>query len=115
MAEDDQRELRTTPLWRQWMVARREQLGLTQTELGRMVGVSQPIISHIENGVVDASVAVEAISDRLGIPPPYVAVEYEDEKRLIDAGRALRSANRDVFVAQLQLLETLAKSVTPKG
>jgi hypothetical protein len=76
--------------------------------------LSQPVISDIEKGIVEASEYVLAISKALGIPPPYLEIEDDDERRLLEAGRALRSKNREVFRAQLQVLEALATNVTQK-
>lgn len=114
MADDDP-EMPTTETWRTWMRERREALSITQGELGRRVGTSQPSISDIESGKLKGSSLVLPISRILGIPPPYVPIEHDEERRLLEAGRDLRRHNRDVFLAQLQALEVLASSLTPKG
>lgn len=115
MSDGGDPELPTTALWRGWMVSRREALGLTQTDLGRKVGLSQPIISEIESGKQARSVAVLAISRVLGIPPPYLEIEDDVERRLLEAARILRHTNVEVFATQLQLIETLARSLTRQG
>jgi transcriptional regulator with XRE-family HTH domain len=114
-AETDAVEMPTTRLWRQQMTAGRKALGLTQTELGERVGLSQPTISDIESGVMKGSRLIPAIARALFIPPPFLAVEDELDDRLMRAGRELRSRNNEVFLAQLQLLETLVKSIVAKG
>jgi transcriptional regulator with XRE-family HTH domain len=101
------------------MRARREQLDLTQTELGLKVGISQPVVSAMERGDNASSKAVAAISDYLGLPMPYIELQDKDEERILKACRAIREANPELLAQQVQLLESiaqgLARRLTPKG
>src|ERR1700674_4331144 len=47
---------------------RRDELGLSQADLGRLVGVSQATIEKIEKGLTDRSKFLPSIAVKLGIP-----------------------------------------------
>lgn len=113
MATENEIEMPTTPAWRVLMLERRWALGISQTELAHRARVSQPVISNIETGEMAASAAVTRIAHILHIPPPFAVLEDDLDDRLLKAGRAIRSTNPDLFLAQLQLLETLVKSLNP--
>lgn len=101
----DAPELATTEYWRGVMRRARAAHGLTQEQLAAKVGISQNVISGIESGRVGQSTAVTAICEILDIPPPQMLLADETEQRWVEAGRAARATNPELYEAQLELLE----------
>lgn len=102
-------EISTTPYWRGLMREARAQGGLNQGQLAAKLGTTQPTISDIETGEISQSKLVTPICDALGIPLPYEPVEDAMERRWIEAGRLLRHRRGDVFIQQLENIESLVK------
>ncbi len=63
------------------MVKRREQLGLSQSDLARLVGVPQPRISEFERGVKSDMFLSTAlrIARALGVGLDYLAGTFDEE------------------------------------
>ena len=58
------------------IIARRAELGISQAELARRVGVSQPMITGIEKGRVQDSKYVLEIAAALDLPPAEIDPRY---------------------------------------
>jgi transcriptional regulator with XRE-family HTH domain len=108
--EEPRPEIATTPEWRAEMKAAREALGLTQTELGIRVGVSQNVISLIESGGIGASQFVIPISRLLKIHPPTFFESPEDQA-WVQLGRTLRSRSPAVFRQALGMVEAMVAAL----
>lgn len=115
IAPDEHPEMSTTDHWRGVMQRARKAHGLTQAQLGARVGVSQNVISGLEDGRVSSSKAVLPICSELDIPPPYALITDYQDQRWVDAGRVLRSRAPQVFDTLLETAEKLAQqySTTP--
>lgn len=100
-------ELATNDYWRGTMRRARIERELTQGQLGDLIGVTQPLISGIESGVIRQSKAVLLICQELRIPRPDDVYADEEEQRWVEAGRALRARNADQFAAMLTTVEQL--------
>lgn len=57
----------------------RELLGLTQTELAEMIGVTQPVITQLEGGQYAGENLTAAIAFRTGFPPSFFADPYIED------------------------------------
>lgn len=113
--DEDMPDLATNDEWRGIMVAARKQArppdypeGMTQKQLGDIVGCSQVQISKIESGADGSSKFVRRISKALGIPEPRHFVD-EDDKAWWQAGHVLRHKNPQRWKILLQLAEEDAK------
>lgn len=80
--------------------------GLTQKELGARVGTSQNVISLIEAGEVTSSTFILPICDVLGIPPPML-YENEDQQLWSQLGRVLRHKSMRKFRRAMALVEAM--------
>ena len=94
------------------VAAKRRAKGWSQARLGAAVGVSQAVISDIERGIAGSSTAVQAICETLEMAIP-VATDSDDERRWIDAGRALRARRPRLFAQQLAFVETVLAEEGP--
>lgn len=80
---------------------RRKELGLTTTDLGRMIGVQNSAITKYEKGRVELKASqIKAIADALQISPVLLLDDDEadltdDEHRLIVAYRAADDRARE--------------------
>ena len=80
---------------------RRKELGLTTTDLGRMIGVQNSAITKYEKGRVELKASqIKAIADALQISPVLLLDDDEadltdDERRLIVAYRAADDRARE--------------------
>ncbi|RQD69681.1 MAG: XRE family transcriptional regulator [Tindallia sp. MSAO_Bac2] len=60
--------------------------GMTQKELAELTGLSTAMITHLENGKVQASLdSIEKISESLGISICYLILEQEEVEEMIGA------------------------------
>lgn len=60
--------------------------GITQKELAEITGLSTAMITHLENGKVQASLdSIEKISESLGISICYLILEQEEVEEMIGA------------------------------
>lgn len=64
------------------IVARRHELGMSQAELARRVGVSQPMIVEIEKGRVQSTKFVIEIARALNMQPQEVDPRFGDQSSL---------------------------------
>lgn len=65
--------------------ARREELGMTTEELGRLIGVQRSAVTKYEKDKIDlTSKKLQAIANALNVPPVSLLGddEYEDQERL---------------------------------
>ena len=106
VADEDLPKLPADAEWRKVMVRARKEHGLTQAELGKKVGVSQALISKIEDGTYESSDAIRSICDVLSIPEP-AAFANEDDRAWIQLGRLLRSKNMEQYRRALSLVESM--------
>lgn len=64
----------------------RQNRGMTQKELAEITGLSTAMITHLENGKVQASLdSIEKISEALGISICYLILEQEEVEEMIGA------------------------------
>lgn len=108
-------EVPTTDYWRGVMRRSRKEFrhddgrrGITQGDLAKLVGTSQPTISDIESGAQQQSRFVWPICVALGIPLPFLLIEDEWDERWMEVGRALRHRDMRFFEAQLRAMEIAA-------
>jgi transcriptional regulator with XRE-family HTH domain len=81
---------------------------MTQATLAQRVGITQAMVSQIENGIAGSSGKLLAICRVLSLDPPQF-LAYDDEAAWLEIGRALRRKNPASFEAVLKL----AQSLTP--
>lgn len=110
-AESIHPELPTTELWRGVIKRARKSTGMTQDELARKIGCTQPMIAGIERGTIKSSTLVIPICDILNVPPPHVLVEDEVDERWIEIGRLLRAKMPALFDGQLAGIESMLKTI----
>ena len=85
--------------------ARRLELGLTTTELGRLIGVQSSAISKYESGRVDPKASkLQALATALGVTPVSLLSDEEqsEQERLISAYWAAEPVYRDVALDILE-------------
>ena len=99
-------EIALPPEWCAAVRTARKAAGLSQAQLGVKVGLSQAMISQIENGVAGSSAKVLAIARALDISPPDF-MRDDLERRWLDAGRVLRARDPESFALQLEYVEKL--------
>lgn len=110
---DDEPELSTTPEWRRIMVSARKTKrdgypdGMTQGQLGDLVGCSQVMISKIE-GADGASKYVRRICRALSIPLPQHFVD-EPDRSWSQLGHVLRRKDPEQYKILLAQVELAAK------
>lgn len=78
MSNQEEPELATNRNWREEMIAARESAGLTQEQLGKIVGATQVSISKIETGEHGSSKFVRPICRALKIYTPEHYATDED-------------------------------------
>jgi DNA-binding XRE family transcriptional regulator len=107
---EERPELATNAEWRAEMVAARERKNMTQAELARLVGASQPNITDIEKGNVGASSFVLPICRLLKIAPPSHLLSPE-QRRWSNIGHRLQDEAPARFIATMETLEAFLKSL----
>lgn len=81
--------------------ARRKELGLTTTDLGRMIGVQNSAITKYEKGRIELKASqIKAIADALQTSPVLLLSDYEEsltleESHFITAYRAADDRARE--------------------
>ncbi len=75
----------------------RKQAGLTQKDLAQRVGVSQPVISQLENGENLQSVHLLAIAKACGVDSDWLASGEEKPEQLVFTDEQLADLLREAF------------------
>lgn len=110
--DDRTAEIATNKTWRGIMVRARKTHGMSQADLGKLVKMSQAMISKIETGDSGGSSEILAICDILKITPPqHFADEWQ--KKWAELGQLLRHKNPTQAAAALVLVETMANAPAP--
>lgn len=85
----------------------RIQRGLSQTELARMIGTTQPTISKIEKGDMNVTLAlIESAAKALGVTPVELFGVSETQQRILEAISAMPEDRR---AAAIVVLEAMTK------
>lgn len=86
--------------------ARRIEIGLTQVELAKKVGVSQPFIKKIESGETSSSTYIYKLAQALETSVEYITDETDDSSSIINQiNEAANSINEIVKKNRLDLVE----------
>lgn len=105
--DDNTAEIATNEVWRGIMVRARKTHKLTQVELGKLVGLSQVMISKIETGESGGSSEILQICKQLKIQPPqHFADDWQ--KKWAELGQLLRHKSPEQAEAALRLVESMA-------
>ena len=105
--DDNTAEIATNETWRGIMVRARRTHKLTQAELGKIVGLSQVMISKIETGESGGSSEILQICKQLKIQPPqHFADDWQ--RKWAELGQVLRHNNPGLADAALRLVESMA-------
>lgn len=91
----------------------RNDRGLSQGELGDLIGVEQAMISYIETGKVNSSKAVVPLCEVLNIPRPKQYFDDELEERWVEVGRVLRRVNEAGLRGLLAAAEAMIVNAEP--
>lgn len=83
----------------------RTQRGLSQEQLGLLVGTTQQTIGAIESGASKQSKLVPAICEVLAIPLPFEQSGDALEEEWVKLGRKLRFLSETAFARQLASLK----------
>lgn len=95
-----------------FIVELREEKGLTQTELSRLTGISQPVISMYENGVnFPRRKQLESLASALGVTPEEIVAGKRmkaklpsDEELMLSYYRQLNTRGKQEALKHLNLL-----------
>lgn len=104
-------ELANNEEWRGIMARARKAHGMSQDDLAAKVGVSQVMISKLEN-TQTSSTYIMRICRVLGIQPPE-HYESEEQKNWSNLGRVLRARKPEQYRRALALVEAMANDDIP--
>jgi transcriptional regulator with XRE-family HTH domain len=110
-------ELKNTQSFGSWLKAAREESGVSQGALAEALGVKQPIISRMENGLKSKITRSEAasIAKVLGVPTSEVeaAAGINNRLALIDTSQLPATIAEDVAFISSLTPEEYAEIVAP--
>lgn len=108
-------EVATSPHWIGLMIAARKAAKLTQKQLAKKIHTSQTTVTNLERGVARTSRHVHPICEVLRIPLPYVLIADDLERRWIEAGRAIRTADDGLYRVEVISAEATAAELAGRG
>lgn len=94
----------------------REAKGFSQPRLAKESGVSQQLISRLENGVDQTSKRLPELARALGVPVHEIDENFasDDERDLAELIELLRVADPDIKQAISVLLRSRKPSISPE-